>query len=75
MNSCRKCAFCGIDGEGWELPQYDYYICAKVPARAYLTSFPYQNTKCKHYIERPDGKEVRQAGRLEFEAIPLGLKK
>jgi hypothetical protein len=46
---CADCVHFFIDGEGWELPQYDYANCKARPNFAYLKSFPFKNTKCKTY--------------------------
>jgi len=48
-NQCRKCEFFFMDGEGWELPQFDYPSCTVMPHMANLTSFPFKRTKCKNY--------------------------
>tara|TARA_R110000744_G_scaffold17882_4_gene48213 strand:- start:468 stop:695 length:228 start_codon:yes stop_codon:yes gene_type:complete len=48
-NSCRKCKFFFMDGEGWKLPQFDYPSCSKTPHMANLSSFPFQKTKCLNY--------------------------
>lgn len=44
--SCRSCRHFYMDGEGWELPQFNYPNCRAHPGRGNLKSFPFQNTKC-----------------------------
>jgi hypothetical protein len=46
---CTDCVYFFIDGEGWELPQYDYANCKRRPSMMWLKSFPFKNTKCKTY--------------------------
>ncbi len=65
MNNCRSCAFCGVDGEGWEQPQYDYYVCVKGKGRDNLTTFPFKNTKCKDFVALQGGQQVRTISHLE----------
>jgi hypothetical protein len=44
--ACRECRHFFMDGEGWELPQFDYPNCAPHPHLANLKSFPFTNTSC-----------------------------
>ena len=46
---CTKCLHFFMDGEGGELPQFDYADCSEHPWRAYLKSFPFRDTKCKSW--------------------------
>jgi len=48
-NSCVMCKHFYIDGEGWELPQFNYPNCLKRKNYANLKSFPFVNTKCESY--------------------------
>jgi hypothetical protein len=49
---CVNCVHFFIDGEGWELPQYDFANCKARPNFANLKSFPFKNTKCRVYEEK-----------------------
>ena len=51
-NRCMNCAHFFVDGEGWELPQFDYPNCLKRPDMANLKSFPFERTKCPSFTPK-----------------------
>jgi len=48
-HSCYGCANLEKRYEGWEMPDIQWWECAAHPAYANLTSFPFNNTKCKSW--------------------------
>lgn len=47
-HNCRKCRNLFRDGEGWELPQFDYWYC-RATSYGNLKSFPFDKTKCSKF--------------------------
>lgn len=50
--SCVTCANFFMDGEGWELPQFNYPNCREYPHFANLKSFPFKNTVCPEWTPK-----------------------
>ena len=51
-NSCYNCGNYVRETESWEMPHIYWYECAAAPGMANLRSWPFHNTKCKHFVER-----------------------
>ena len=65
---CTDCKNFFIDGEGWELPQFDYADCKKHPNYAHLKSFPFKNTSCKNFE-----KLIRPIRSVVARGVPIQL--
>lgn len=61
VKSCKKCRQFFMDGEGWELPQFDYPNCKANPSAANLKSFPFNNTSCPHFTQKEGSDELRES--------------
>lgn len=56
---CKNCTNYFIDGEGWELPQFNYPNCHKRPNWANLKAFPFNCTSCSDFTPRTNEDSAR----------------
>lgn len=50
--SCFNCAHLLRESESWEMPHIRWYECKARPSNVHLKSFPFRNTKCKHWVKK-----------------------
>lgn len=53
MPSCVSCKHFRRETESWEFPHIWWYECRKRPGMANAKSFPFTNTKCKAFEQKP----------------------
>lgn len=53
MNSCYRCVHLYKETESWEMPHISWWECSVKAGVQNLTTFPFRNTKCKAFEEKP----------------------